>query len=140
MKTLLKLIVLGLAAYGAWFLWQDYDLKGWYENAKTKIDQKRTMDVFVLPKKRGVPYEETKIIKMNQGCVFSPAELEVKKGERATWYNAGSSEQMLAGDNFDIVVIKSGKYFTRIFNEAGVFYFGCAEKENSQDRGKITVN
>lgn len=133
MRTLFKLILLAALVYGGWYLWKNYDVLSWYNQCKAQISQTKGRACLKFPVKKGsqIQNEPTFYIK---DCQFSPKEMVVLKDSKVLWHNQDSVEREVVGDNFDSSLIPSGKAYSKVFNQAGIFNFICADQSNNKGR------
>lgn len=137
MRKIFKLLVLAGLVYASWWVWKNYDLPAWYSHIKSAIARRDTRSALILPQKRGVLLTHPNTIYIKNGCEFLPKILEVKIGEKIIWQNISGREQQLIGGDFGTWFIAAGRTAAKTFNESGVFYFNCAD--NEQTKGQIIV-
>jgi len=56
---------------------------------------------------------------------FSPAALDIKKGDRVVWTNQDSSTHSISGNDFESKILNKGESFSFTFDSAGAYDYIC---------------
>ncbi len=56
---------------------------------------------------------------------FSPAQLTISVGETVTWTNQDPAAHTVTGDGWNSDTLNEGNSYSRTFNEAGTYTYGC---------------
>lgn len=68
---------------------------------------------------------------------FNPATITVPRGTTVVWTNSDNTAHTVTGSGFDSGTLDPGQTFSRTFNNAGTFEYGCSIHPTM--RGEIVV-
>lgn len=68
---------------------------------------------------------------------FTPASLEINKGDMVIWVNKDGAPHQVVGDNISSPVMGKGESFSQTFDKAGIVNYHCSIHPNM--KGLITV-